>query len=53
MIDERMVAYTLMDLNHLIREYYDNNLISDTEKTEFLKFSDKLMKIGGLTKKRE
>lgn len=50
MIDERIIAYTLMDVNHLIREYRANNLISDEEEKEFFKFSEKLMKIGGLKK---
>lgn len=49
MIDEQFFAFTLIDLKELIRELEKENMISDKEKTEFLKTHDKLMKLGGLT----
>lgn len=49
MIDEQFFAFTLIDLKELIRELEKENMISDEEKTEFLKTHDKLMELGGLT----
>ena len=48
MIDEQFFAFTLIDLKELIRELEKENMISNEEKTEFLKTHDKLMKLGGL-----
>ena len=51
MIDERLVAYTLMDYNQLLKELFNEKLITENEYDDFKKVSNKIMKITGFKKK--
>ena len=49
MVDEPFFAYTLCNLNDLIKELDEEKKITQEDKTHFMKTYNRLMEIAGLT----